>query len=409
MQRRDLLQLLGTAAVFTGGSTVTANQSILQFEEDDCFLPECIHPTYGYIGMSPDDVEELPEDLQPAHEVELVTELPEGPDNEETADDEAGGMTPVPEFYFEPTGLSIEPGDVVQFTLAAPEHTVTAYHPDLGRQRRVPEGVPPLSSPVLADATFWLYRFDEPGVYDLLCAPHEAFGMVMRVVVGEPEEDFGEAEPPDRRGPELTADLVLNDEALAPDNIDSEGEVGWGELADDSKRVLVNFEEPTEQPEDEEDDDEEEYEYVDEVDEQVTLEYGETAELSNGVTFTLHGIEIYESLGDEEPEDRDAFVVVHAEAENTSDEERTLPGATYPIEILFGDVQDGPVFNHGALREGGYEQLEGGDVQPGVRREGVILYEVDDGYGEDEIDILWQDSIFVPDDGEVDVVWTATP
>jgi len=115
--------------------------------------------------------------LQPDHEVDLETRPQEG--------------RPVPEFYFEPTGRFVEAGDVVRFNLATPDHTVTAYHPRLGRQRRVPEGIPPFSSPVLGTDAFWLYRFDEPGVYDVLCAPHEIFGMVMRIVVGEPTAEFG--------------------------------------------------------------------------------------------------------------------------------------------------------------------------------------------------------------------------
>lgn len=416
MHRRELLQLLGAASASHAATEAATLQRILQTGEgDECSLPECIHPTVGYVGLLSETVEDLSDDLQPAHEVELITNQPGISDGEEGNDepgDEAAGRDggpPVPEFYFEPTGLSIEPGDVVQFTLASPDHTVTAYHPDFGRQRRVPEGVPPFSSPVLAGDAFWLYRFDEPGVYDLLCAPHEIFGMVMRIVVGEPEEDFGEARPPDRRGPELTAELVLNDEALASENIDAEGKVRWGGLADESKRLLVNFEvQPEEGEGEDESEDDGETTYVDEVDEQVTLEYGQTAELSNGITFTIHGIEIHGTLGEEEPAERDAFVVVEGETENTSDEERTVPGQTHVIEILFGDVQEGAVFNFSALREGGYEPLESGDVQSGVRREGVILFEVDEGYGEDEIDILWQDPFLVPDDGEVDVRWTAS-
>lgn len=429
MHRRNLLQLLGAASALpvTNATAIAGN---LDQTGTECALPECVHPVLGYIGFQLEEADELPEDLRPAHEVELNTDLPEmrggeagtgdGSDDREGAQEhgnEVGGngMPSIPEFYFEPTGLSIEPGDVVQFTLASPDHTVTAYHPDLGRQRRVPEGVPPFSSPVLGGEAFWLYRFDEPGVYDVLCSPHEIFGMVMRIVVGEPEEDFGEPAPPDRRGPVLTAELVLNDEALAPANIDAEGEVSWADLADESKRPLLGPEDPPENGERDESEDgedengeSEQTTYVDEVNEQVTLAYGETAELSNGVTFTIHGIEIHESLGEEEPENRDAFVVVEATAENTSDKERMLPDATLGIEILFEDVQDESVFSYGALDEGGYEPLEGGNVQPGVRREGVMLFEVDDGYGEDEIDILWQDPFFVPDDGEVDVRWTAS-
>jgi hypothetical protein len=54
-----------------------------------------------------------------------------------------------PLFHSEPTGLHVEPGDVVQFTYATADHTITAYHPSRGFQRRIPEDATPLSSPVV--------------------------------------------------------------------------------------------------------------------------------------------------------------------------------------------------------------------------------------------------------------------
>lgn len=35
----------------------------------------------------------------------------------------------------------------------------------------------------------WLYRFSEPGVYDIFCLPHVALGMVQQIVVTDPETD----------------------------------------------------------------------------------------------------------------------------------------------------------------------------------------------------------------------------
>lgn len=69
-----------------------------------------------------------------------VTEVPE-----------EGGL---PSFRFDPTGLHVQPGDVVRFTLVAPDHGVTVYHPGLARQRHVPEGVPPVSSPIISGGGF---------------------------------------------------------------------------------------------------------------------------------------------------------------------------------------------------------------------------------------------------------------
>lgn len=235
MDRRTILKVAGATSILP----VASGTTMARRDEDEngdnetgqreraCQRPNCIHPTLGYAGLEPD--EKLPAPLQPDHEVDLITRSPE----------EEGGL---PEFFFQPTGLHVSEGDVVRFNLAAPDHTVTAYHPGLGRQRRVPEGVPPFSSPVLAGGTFWLYRFDEPGVYDMLCSPHEIFGMVGRIVVGETgsQPDFGDTGS-QLRPPEFTAALVFEDPALDPENIKKEGEVAWEDLADESKEILVEL------------------------------------------------------------------------------------------------------------------------------------------------------------------------
>jgi plastocyanin len=146
-----------------------------------------------------------------------------------------GPPEPPVDFFFEPTGLHIQPGDIVRFNGTTPEHTVTAYHARQGRQQRVPVGVPPFSSPVLAAGGFWLYAFNEPGVYDLFCAPHEPFGMVMRIVVGEDTEPIvREQEQSEQLRPPLEAALaVLKEDELCPNNILKEGTVSWNGLFDD--------------------------------------------------------------------------------------------------------------------------------------------------------------------------------
>lgn len=158
------------------------------------------------------------------------------------------------------------------------------------------------------------------------------------------------------------------------------------------------------------DDEISESEYVDEIDGQVERIYGEQAVLSNGVIVIAHGVTIEEELGGEEPEERDAFALVEIEAVNDGEEEARLPEQTDPgVELLFGDQQVGPTFRYGAFRESDYEQYESDHVQPGVRREGHILYEVDAGFSEDDIDFLWQDDYFVASDldGVINVRWTA--
>ncbi len=157
-----------------------------------------------------------------------------------------GEAATVPESFFEPVGLAIESGDIVQFTPTSPGHTVTAYHPQRGRQRRIPENASPFSSSVLGTDAVWLYRFDEPGVYDLRCTAHELFGMAMRIVVGGGEPDLGETGDGNRRPPALTAGLVLDDDAVAPERIVEEGTVSWNALDDASKQLLVEFQQPAE-------------------------------------------------------------------------------------------------------------------------------------------------------------------
>jgi len=140
------------------------------------------------------------------------------------------------QFYFEPVGLHIEPGDTVRFLGITPHHTVTAYHAQQGKAHRVPDGVPPFSSPVVPVTESWDYTFDTPGTYDLWCAPHEVWGMAMRLVVGEPG---GPAEEPvtnfSPEGAFGVAGAVLNDAALASATIMSQGQVAWADLSAETK------------------------------------------------------------------------------------------------------------------------------------------------------------------------------
>jgi plastocyanin len=164
-ERRPLLKALGVGAALSLGSGVAAGEQ----EQAE------IDPLYGYSVQNPD---EIPETLQPDHEVDLAAA--EGPP-------EPG--KPVSFFFFDPVGLHVQSGDIVQFTFSSPDHTVTAYHEAIGFQTRVPDEAPPFSSPIVTAGGAWLYRFDHEGVYDLYCGPHHILGMVMRVVVGDVAED----------------------------------------------------------------------------------------------------------------------------------------------------------------------------------------------------------------------------
>ncbi|RLM53976.1 hypothetical protein DVK02_11150 [Halobellus sp. Atlit-31R] len=180
------------------------------------------------------------------------------------------------DFFFQPTGLYVQPGDVVKFVFRTPDHNVVAYHPAFGMRRRVPVGVTAFSSPLLgwrpesipgeqieppaemggdggesggeqsgADTEAgsedgpvpdtWLHAFETPGVYDLLCSPHESFGMAIRVVVGDVTETQFETANPDalpepRAGPVGLARAVLTDPSLLPETVVSEGSIPWEAL-----------------------------------------------------------------------------------------------------------------------------------------------------------------------------------
>lgn len=145
----------------------------------------------------------------------------------------------IPEFFFQPTGLYIAPGDTVMFIADTPHHTATAYHEQHVKTQRVPEGVEPFSSPVIPIGQSWDYTFSTEGVYDIWCGPHEQYGMAMRIVVGdatgpgaEPVTDFSP------EGVFATAGTVLSDPALNPLNIMAAGQVMWEEL-DAKSKVLV--------------------------------------------------------------------------------------------------------------------------------------------------------------------------
>lgn len=154
-----------------------------------------IDPYFGYASAEDQDLSGT--DLEPQHTVEL--HYPSQHDSQ----------GPIP-FHFSPMGLHVEKGDIIRFDFKTPDHTVTPYHLEHGRQQRVPRDAKPFSAPVIrsnlqtGEHGFWLYEFNSEGIYDLYCAPHEFLAMVMRVVVGDTtsKDFFGEDDFSDvGRGP----------------------------------------------------------------------------------------------------------------------------------------------------------------------------------------------------------------
>lgn len=89
---------------------------------------------------------------------------------------------------FDPVGLLVMPGTAVRWIVESNVHTATAYHPANGDYpQRIPDGAAPWDSGYLIDpGNAFAITLTVEGVYDYFCRPHEAAGMVGRIVVGRP-------------------------------------------------------------------------------------------------------------------------------------------------------------------------------------------------------------------------------
>ncbi|WP_336339639.1 cupredoxin domain-containing protein [Haloarcula brevis] len=91
------------------------------------------------------------------------------------------------EYHFNPHVTWVEPGGTVTWVLESGTHTATAYHPGNDQPRLVPEGTEAWDSGTLSEeGETFEHTFETEGVYHYLCTPHESFGMIATVIVGEP-------------------------------------------------------------------------------------------------------------------------------------------------------------------------------------------------------------------------------
>jgi len=90
--------------------------------------------------------------------------------------------------WFDPIGILVAPGTTVRWMVHANVHTTAAYHPRNDHHSlRIPEKAEPWDSHFLVNpGDHFAVTLTVPGVYDYFCAPHEAAGMVGRIVVGKP-------------------------------------------------------------------------------------------------------------------------------------------------------------------------------------------------------------------------------
>lgn len=248
--RRDVLKLTGAGVGVGGlagvgalgagqedggaGTNQTGNETDggEEMQSGGALVDDLVDPTFGYpLASDESDAVSLGTVVEADHREGGAHEgFPQQPGPE-------GGEFPV-EFVFDPVGVRVTPEEVVHFLSVAGEHTVTAMsekyaNPQLAVPTRIPEGSPGFTSPPIVGGESWLYQFTETGVYDVLCLPHYVFGMVMRLVVIDPEEGDIEDEqfsvdPAEGVPPNVAA--VLNAPELAPSNIVEQGSVAWADL-----------------------------------------------------------------------------------------------------------------------------------------------------------------------------------
>lgn len=91
------------------------------------------------------------------------------------------------EFHFDPHATWVETGGTVTWRLESGTHTATAYHPGNDQPRLAPEGTEAWDSGTMSEeGETFSHTFETEGVYHYLCTPHEQFGMLGTVIVGEP-------------------------------------------------------------------------------------------------------------------------------------------------------------------------------------------------------------------------------
>lgn len=100
-------------------------------------------------------------------------------------------------YYFDPIGLSVDPGTTVTFEIRSGSHSATAY------DDRIPGSASTWDSGVLStQGATWEHTFEATGTHDYYCIPHKSLGMVGRIVVGEPGGPAEGSMPPDGIVPE---------------------------------------------------------------------------------------------------------------------------------------------------------------------------------------------------------------
>ncbi|PSP55916.1 plasmid stabilization protein [Halobacteriales archaeon QS_1_67_19] len=181
--RRKLLQLGGTAAVGSVAGCFGSPQSGDETETDATTTEATTttaEPASEAEGPPGGDQLGGPDDLQSSAEVDATV----------LDNDQGAGQ-----YVNTPAIVWLESGATVTWNIKEGNHSVTAYHPEYDKQRRIPEDAEPFDSGVLSAGETFEHTFETAGVYNYYCRPHEGLGMVGVVLVEEPRGGPGTTDP----------------------------------------------------------------------------------------------------------------------------------------------------------------------------------------------------------------------
>lgn len=146
-----------------------------------------------------------------------------------TADGQEGLVVSMGDNYFDPIGLSVEPGTVVRFEIETGSHSATAY------KDRIPSEAIPFDSGTISQGAFE-YTFETPGTYDYYCIPHESMGMVGRIVVGEPGGPAEESPIPEGEVPD--SEVIVEQRTVTIDEFDGADDEGSSRMMGSGSRMM---------------------------------------------------------------------------------------------------------------------------------------------------------------------------
>ncbi|MFT4922319.1 MAG: plastocyanin [Haloarculaceae archaeon] len=125
------------------------------------------------------------------------------------------------QYYFDPIGLAVEPGETVTWVIENGSHSTTAYKEgnSVAKTTRIPDGSTAWNSETLSETgASFNHTFETEGTYDYFCIPHKSLGMVGRIVVSAPGGPAEGSMPPDGAVPE--SGRITDEGAVAYDDFE---------------------------------------------------------------------------------------------------------------------------------------------------------------------------------------------